>query len=438
MKRFQEIPAFWRYFGARFKPFTRPMFLGSVGFLTLSGVAFYQYWHRPDWLHNSIEKPLEAVFSSRNSQEIPQIPEEDLAKVADIDNIDLLLEEIGENQAATPYIAYPEPNRRRRRRKNSPDAALTRFQENESTKTSISNYGDINTNNNALDNLLKPPTFTNYNSPISKQANENLISNGSNSQVIPNPVGRLYKSNGQSSLSNNIPRSNYSPNSQTNPLLKLGDRSGNINLRQQVGNRVGTSNTFDAAGNATNETRVENPNTPLNQPTNTNNSGSIPTASTSQFQPSASGINNVPSSFSPYNTSGNINRVNPQINSSNLNSNNVQLTNPNIYSRPTFNYNQSVPGSYQLQPGNFGQQNPRNSNQLNPLNSNPLGDSVQTTNQFNRNNTLSSPLQNQQLNNNLLPSSTQTREFNNQPITNRAFTPTLQPASPLYSTPIGR
>ena len=103
MTRFQDTPAFWRYFGARLKPFTRPLFLGSVGFLSLSGIAIYQYWNHPDWLQNQIEQPLAAVFDSRNSQEIPQVAEEDLAAVADVDNIELLLQEIEQNRLKNSF-----------------------------------------------------------------------------------------------------------------------------------------------------------------------------------------------------------------------------------------------------------------------------------------------------------------------------------------------
>ncbi len=439
MRKFQDTPAFWRYFGARLKPFTRPLFLSSVGFLTLSGVAFYQYWHHPDWLQNKIEQPLEAVFGSRDSQEIPQISEEDLAIVADVDNIELLIQEMEQNQATNPFnVAQDQKNKSN---KDSPNTAFSRFkkkQENKFKNAGASNPTYLKTNNSALDELLKPPSFTNYRSPISTQASKNRISNGSASAIIPNPVGRLYLSNKNSSLSN-TPTSPYSsPYINTNPLS--GGSPIKPNIRQQNINTVETGNTTNNPGRFPNEARAATSNEALNQPTSINNRGGLsPTSASNQFPSYPPAINNFYPS-SPLNTSGNTNTANLE-----RNQNSLQPSNPNIYSIPTPNYNQSVPSNYQLQPQSFLQQSPRSFNQLNSVNSNPLGNSLGTNNQFNRNNSLSNSVQNQQLNNTYVPNSIQTRQLtnqpttnNNQPIVNRTPNPILQLESPLYSTPVPR
>ncbi len=443
MRKYQDTPAFWRYFGARLKPLTRPLFLSSVGFLTISGVAFYQYWHHPDWLQNKIEQPLEAVFASRDSQEIPQISEEDLAIVADVDNIDLLLQEMAQNQAKNPFNVAPD--QKKKSKKDSPNTAFSSFQEKQKNKfknAGASNPSYLRSDNSALDELLKPPSFTNYRSPISTQASKNRISNGSASAIIPNPVGRLYLSNKNSSLSNTP----TSPYINTNPLSRLGsDRSIKPNtikpnMRQQNINTVETGNTTNNPGRFPNEAGAATSNEALNQPTSINNRGGLsPTSVPNQFPSSSPAINNFYPS-SPLNTSGNRNTANLE-----TNQNSLQPSNPNIYPIRTPNYNQSVPSNYQLQPQSFLQQSPRSFNQLNSVNSNPLGNSLGTNNQFNRNNSLSNSVQNQQLNNTYVPNSIQTRQLtnqpttnNNQPIVNRTPNPILQLESPLYSTPVPR
>ncbi|MDJ0573737.1 MAG: hypothetical protein QNJ65_01040 [Xenococcaceae cyanobacterium MO_234.B1] len=449
MRKFQDTPTFWRYFGARLKPFTRPLFLGSVGFLTLSGVAFYQYWHHPDWLQNKIEQPLEAVFGSRESQEIPQIPEEDLAVVADVDNIDLLLQEMEQNQATNPFNVAPD-QKKKSSKKDSPSTAFSSFQEKQKNKlknASASNPSYLRTDNSALDELLKPPSFTNYRSPISTQIKKNQIANGSASKIIPNPVGRLYLSNKNSSLKN-TPTSPYSdPYINTNPLSRLGsvtprevlgDRSRELNLRQPKINITETRNTTNNPGTFPNEAGVATSNEALNQPTSINTTsinnrgGLSPTSVPNQFPSYPPAINNFYPS-SPLNTSGNTNRANLE-----TNQNSLQPINPNIYPTPTPNYNQSVPSSYQLQPQSFLQPSPRSFNQLNSVNSNPLGNSLGTNNQFNRNNSLSNSVQNQQFNNTYVPNSIQTGQLNNQPIINRTPNRILQLESPLYNTRVLR
>ena len=442
MRKFQDTPAFWRYFGARLKPFTRPLFLSSVGFLTLSGVAFYQYWHHPDWLQNKIEQPLEAVFGSRDSQEIPQIPEEDLAVVADVDNIELLLQEMEQNHATNPLNVAPD--KKKKSKKDSPSTAFSSFkekQENKFKNAGASNPTYLKTDNSALDELLKPPSFTNYRSPISTQADGNIISNGSASAIIPNPVGRLYLSNKNSSLSNTPTSAYSSPYINTNPLSRLGsDRPLNPNMRQQNINTVETGNTTNNPGRFPNKAGAATSNEVLNQPTSMNSRGGLsPTSAPNQFPSSSPAINNFYPS-SPLNTSGNRNRANLE-----TNQNSLQPSNPNIYPIPTPNYNQSVPSNYQLQPQSFLQQSPRSFNQLNSVNSNPLGNSLGTNNQFNRNNSLSNPVQNQQFNNTYVPNSRQPRQLNNQPTTNnnqpivnRTPNPILQLESPLYRTSVPR
>ena len=335
MRRFQDTPAFWRYFGARLKPFTRPLFLGSVGFLSLSGIAIYQYWNRPDWLQNQIERPLEAVFDSRNSQEIPQVAEQDLAAAADVDNIELLLQEIEQNRLTNSFNLPVSKEKR-----SSPDNPFTRFQKKQQDKfknSNTANYNYLGNQNNALNNFLKPPSLNNYPTNLSTTTSTKINSNGFSSTNTTNPVGRLYLSNKNSSLSRTV----TSPYTRTSPLSNLGDRSGNFNLRQPARNRGQETDLSENLGNIINQSAVTNSSTRFNQQTNINNFSNSSVSGSSLNQP----VNNS--------TANTQNRVNQP--------NNIF----NRYVAPIPNYNRSAPGNYQLQPQTFGQQAPRNFTQTN-------------------------------------------------------------------------
>ena len=413
MTRFQDTPAFWRYFGARLKPFTRPLFLGSVGFLSLSGIAIYQYWNHPDWLQNQIEQPLEAVFGSRNSQEIPELAEEDLAVVADIDNIDLLLQEMEQNRLKTSFQSPGKKNNN-----NSPDNAFTRFQKTQQAKfknptTSNSDYLGIK--NNALNNLLKPPALTNYPS--------NLSTKTSNTS---NPVGKLYLSNKKSSLNRTV----NSPYLQQSTLSNLGDRSGNFNIRQQGINRSEQSTIVENLNNPTNSNITRDSNSNLNQQTTINN------------------FSNSSVSGRSLNQSPNNSRVNTQNRENNF----------NRYVAPTPSYNRSVPSNYQLQPQSFGQQNIRSYSQINnsgvnnsqtntvnrytapttnynrfvPNNYQSQSRSFEQQNTRNFRNSYRNSLDNSIRTNNILLNPIQNQQSNNQSSNNR----NLQPAGQLSSSPL--
>lgn len=54
-----------RYLKARLKPFTRPLFLGSLGMITFFSVCLWQYWQNPQW--------RSASLNAANSISIPNI-----------------------------------------------------------------------------------------------------------------------------------------------------------------------------------------------------------------------------------------------------------------------------------------------------------------------------------------------------------------------------
>lgn len=56
-----ENSSFFRYFKARFQPFRRPLFWGSIGGLSLLVVCVWQYWQHPEWLGTTVEQPGTSV-----------------------------------------------------------------------------------------------------------------------------------------------------------------------------------------------------------------------------------------------------------------------------------------------------------------------------------------------------------------------------------------
>ena len=197
MNDFKHTPASMRYLGARLKPFRRPLFWGSLGLASLIGLTLYQYWRHPDWLSGNLsEIKINSSNSSINNSSASinreQIPAEDLAIGAELDNLDLLLKELAQNQTI--------PLNQSKKSKNSlpqgnKDTTYHRFQEQQKAKFRQPSQplipNKINTNNlvqSPTRNLFKPPSLTGYNSNVSNSQN----STSSAPQLIPNPVGRLY------------------------------------------------------------------------------------------------------------------------------------------------------------------------------------------------------------------------------------------------------
>ena len=196
MNDFKHTPASMRYLGARLKPFRRPLFWGSLGLASLIGFTLYQYWRHPDWLSGNLsEIRLDSNSSINNSSASinrEQIPAEDLAIGAELDNLDLLLKELAQNQTIPLNQSKKSQNSLP---KGNKDTTYHRFQEQQKAKfrqppqSLIPNK--INTNDlvqSPTRKLFKPPSLTGYNSNDSNSQN----STSSTPQLIPNPVGRLY------------------------------------------------------------------------------------------------------------------------------------------------------------------------------------------------------------------------------------------------------
>lgn len=228
MNNFKNTPASMRYLGARLKPFRRPMFWGSIGLASLIGLAIYQYWQHPDWLNGNLSEVETNNYSSTsklsNSIDREQISAEDLAIGAELDNLDLLLTELAQNQAIT-LEKVPKPNKSNNSlQSNNKDTIYHRFQNQQKSKLYQSPKPLISnktTKNNLVEspsrNIFKLRSFNSYN-PILSNSKK---STSSSSELIPNPVGRLYL-NDRDQLNNmfrqNIPSGSVNSFSPINPI----------------------------------------------------------------------------------------------------------------------------------------------------------------------------------------------------------------------------
>lgn len=90
-----------RYFKARFKPFSRPLFWSSLIILGLVGAAIYQYWQHPELLEGNSGTSID-ISKQNNFDPRSSFSSDELAVGADIDNLQLLFTELDKQQILTP------------------------------------------------------------------------------------------------------------------------------------------------------------------------------------------------------------------------------------------------------------------------------------------------------------------------------------------------
>ena len=87
------LPPSVRYTKARFQTFTQPLFWLTAAVLGLFFFALWQYGQQPSWLTISEEQPEAVDDFSDDVAGNAQLAPDDLALIADIDNLDLLSQE---------------------------------------------------------------------------------------------------------------------------------------------------------------------------------------------------------------------------------------------------------------------------------------------------------------------------------------------------------
>lgn len=260
MDDFKNTPASMRYLGARLKPLKRPLFWGSIGLVSLIGLALYQYWLHPDWISGNLSEIATTTNDSTsrlsNLTNEGQISAEDLAIGAELDNLDLLLKELEQNQT----LPISETLKKEKARNSLPisdkNTTYKRFQEQQKSKLSRS-PDPLFSNKNNGENLVESPTRGIFQLPKANDSNSTLppappveTSNSSNPELIPNPIGRLYLSNPNrlgSTATVTTPSSNsVNPVSPLNPTSVTPNTatSNNSDVPATTEVNPGVTNTF--------------------------------------------------------------------------------------------------------------------------------------------------------------------------------------------------
>lgn len=346
MKISKDTPAFLRYFNARFKPFTKPIVWCSLGGLLIGGLAIYQYWQHPEWLQTNSESLENSPALDQES--LKDVSQEDLAAAANLDNVDLLVKEIEQNSTLSA-IAVEQNNQSPKLKRE--DSAFSRLQKAQKAKlkdpsklssaTGLKPYsvGDDSGNQKIME-LLKPPSFSSYESNKNSQDNSFNSANKSQAEIIPNPVGNIY-------LENRTPKSPQAPITPATPTSGL-ENSGVASTNNLAPNNNSSNNLNQGVVSTPNGQNVPVDNS---QPVTTNGNnlnGSVPASALIQPQ-------QIPpiNSYATPSTTGGFNSLNPYSNNS-LNSNSVNGINPNpnnsINSNPvnginSINNNPSITGT---------------------------------------------------------------------------------------------
>ena len=241
MKISKNTSAFSRYFSARFKPFTRPVFWGSLGGLLIAGVAIYQYWQHPEWIQTNSESITNSTASDR--EKVADVSQEDLAAAANLDNVDLLIEEIEQNQTLSNIAAENNLKKTQSPELKQEDSEFSRFQKAQQAKlddpsklssaTGLSSDLGIGDGNQKIMELLQPPSFSSYQSSRNSPNSSFNPTSTSQTDIIPNPVGNVYLSNRNQKLPQPPAPNPLAPNSgvensaETNNNLAAENSSSN-------------------------------------------------------------------------------------------------------------------------------------------------------------------------------------------------------------------
>ncbi|MBE9167338.1 hypothetical protein IQ238_07290 [Pleurocapsales cyanobacterium LEGE 06147] len=219
MKANKISPGFIRYLKPRLQPVSRPIFWGTLSILSLLGVIIYQYGRYSDWLETDLEKTTNSGSLSSNNL-APRVGSshlspEKLAIRVDIGNLDLLLQEINQNQNFPLNLS--SNSQENSETQNSEDKTLNRFQAKQQPKSerfslvsnSLPNSQNNLINKSFLDSENKlPHQLIKKKSTLISSINNNINSQFvSPSNLLSNPVGRLYLSNRQQLFSSNQPLS---------------------------------------------------------------------------------------------------------------------------------------------------------------------------------------------------------------------------------------
>lgn len=247
----------FRYFKARLLPFRKPMFLGSVSTVILLGVSYWQYSIHPEWRQNKndAEVPEKVAAINKANPEDPiansQLSQEELAGVADIDNLQVLLNQPKKNNNSQNQITQSsEQQNLLDRLLKQQKASLDSAKEQETNLTGENdNSGGDDPIFSPIPSLMDRDFFSSYNSSFKNNAdsdnsvdrnrrNRNLsavnsLSNNRSYLRQPNPLQEALvplNTTNPASITSSQPNSNSFSNSNLGQV----NQYGNIQNPQQT------------------------------------------------------------------------------------------------------------------------------------------------------------------------------------------------------------
>jgi hypothetical protein len=196
MNYLKPTPASIRYLKARLKPFKRPLFWSSLAVLTLVGYAIYQYWQHPELLEGNSANSNSAD-TTKNGQESldfkSSLSPDELAVGADLDNVELLLTELGKKQNLTPSTSVDIKAADGQKKVDS--SSLNQFKDRQKNLTQLSKSGlQVQQQTSQINGTAKT-SFSEKSSPTGKNPIAGVNTGFSSlSPITNNYLGQKYNS----------------------------------------------------------------------------------------------------------------------------------------------------------------------------------------------------------------------------------------------------
>ncbi len=166
----KKVTPFARFFKARLKPFTRPMFWAPPSIAALLGICIWQYVRNPDLLNAASDQPETVINYTEKSSEVSANESEnysldDLAAGADIDNLQTLLTTLNRSENT-------KKSRRKKAKNNQTSSSLPSEKETQ-IKTAKDFFGS------SIEDLIERANPKDPNSVFKQEETQSFLSNSS-------------------------------------------------------------------------------------------------------------------------------------------------------------------------------------------------------------------------------------------------------------------
>ncbi len=234
----KQITPFARFFKARLKPFTRPMFWAPPTVAALLGICIWQYVRNPDLLNASSDQPETVTNYTEKSSDVSANESEnysldDLATGADIDNLQTLLTTLNSSEN--------RKKSRRRKANNNQTASSLPSEKETQIKTAKDFFGS------SIEDLIERANPKDPNSVFKQQETQSVLSNSSVKpiEVLKNNNSPVTRENHlQTSIDQLLP---VKSGLNSNPLTTATSNNRNIatdnnNINNFLSNQLVFSN----------------------------------------------------------------------------------------------------------------------------------------------------------------------------------------------------